>query len=72
MNKQTIKILLESFRLHGHYLCHIHGMYSDNIIADAAGEDLPFAGEDFKQISHTYHTRFDRLLEVLENEVQNS
>lgn len=60
MNKEAE---IEAMRLHGHYLCHILGMYSDNIIADAAGEDLPHNGEDFKTISHSYHTKFERLLE---------
>lgn len=68
MNKQLLKILLEGFRLHGHYLCHTNGMFSDNILADAAGDEIPFNGETFRKTSHSYHTKFEKLLEALKNE----
>jgi predicted nucleic acid-binding Zn-ribbon protein len=42
-------------------------MLADNLTADTEGADIPFSGDDFKEMSNLYRRKFGRITLDLEN-----
>jgi len=61
-----VKMLAELLRSFGHYQCHLQGLIADNLEADTLGEDIPHNGEEFKQLSHTYHNKIEKIIKDIE------
>lgn len=41
-------------------------MMAENLTADTEGKDIPYNGDDFKDMSRRYHRKYEEILEELE------
>ena len=61
-----LKLLTELMRVNGHYTCELQGMLAENLVADTTGEDIPHHGLAFKELSHRYHNKFEKILKEID------
>jgi len=58
---------LEIERLARHYHCEVEGMVADNLDADTRGQDIPYTGEAFTELSRKYHNKLEAVRKRLHN-----
>ena len=57
-----LKALAEILRISGHYQCEVQGMCAENLHADVNGEAIPYRSQEFKELSHKYHNKLEKVI----------
>lgn len=66
MTKELLRIFTSILRNSLHYYNHSNSMMAENLVADTEGKDIPYNGDDFKDVSKRYHRKFEDIFRELE------